>query len=216
MGYIGPPQRVLVVDDVAINRQLVVEYLAPLGFEVGEANSWAALERRISESDWDLVVLDVRLGDAYSIEKLPELKAAMTRPIPVMGFSASVLKNEVEEALAAGFDDFLSKPFREEDLFLKVGRLLRIDWQTEATEAGAAVQTDATAGEIRISAEALQQLRAQANTGNAKRLKVLLSKMAESESDGPRLAATLNPMLEAYRMSDIRRFLAELEPVAGE
>lgn len=97
-----------------------------------------------------------------------------------------------------------------------MGRLLRIDWQTEATEAGAAVQTDATAGEIRISAEALQQLRAQANTGNAKRLKVLLSKMAESESDGPRLAATLNPMLEAYWMSDIRRFLAELEPVAGE
>lgn len=216
VGYAGPPRRVLVVDDVAINRQLVVEYLAPLGFEMGEADSWAALERELPKSDWDLVVLDVRLGDAYSIEKLPELKAAMPHPIPVMGFSASVLKNEVEEALAAGFDDFLSKPFREEDLFSKVGQLLRIDWQTEATEAGAAVRVDTSDAEIRISAEALQQLRAQANTGNAKRLKALLAKLVESEPDGSRLATTLKPMLEGYRMSDIRSFLAELEPVVDQ
>ena len=202
----------LVVDDVAINRQLVVEYLAPLGFEMDEADFWAALECKIAESDWDLVVLDERSGDAYPIEKLPRLKAAMTRLIPVMGFSASVLKNEVEEALAAGFDDFLSKPFREEDLFFKVGRLLEIEWQTEASEVAAAAQAGDSGKEIRISAEALQQLREQANTGNAKRLKNLLAKLAETEPDGSRLAATLKPMLNGYRMSDIRSFLAELEP----
>ena len=213
VGYDGPSKRVLVVDDVAINRQLVVEYLAPLGIEVSEADSWAALQQEISRAEWDLIVLDVRLGDANSIERLPELKAAMTRSIPVMGFSASVLKNEVDEALAAGFDDFLSKPFREEDLFAKVGRLLRIDWHKEDREEVESVEENN--GGIRISVDTLHQLREQANTGNAKRLKALLADFAETEPDGLRLAATLKPMLDGYRMSDIRSFLAELEPVSN-
>lgn len=210
-GYLGNPKRVLVVDDVAINRQLVVEYLEPIGIVVGEADSWAALRKRVHEAAWDLIVLDVRLGDGNSIDLLPQLKSELSRPIPILGFSASVLKNEVAEALAAGFDDFLSKPFREEDLFSRVGRLLRIEWVGEVIAAEELETAGVEGSAIVLSAEVLGKLRELANMGNAKRLKEQIAIIAESEPDGPRLAAALKPMLVAYRMGDIRKYLAKLE-----
>lgn len=210
-GHEGEPRRVLVVDDVAINRQLVIDYLEPVGLVMGEADSWAALRTSVSQEDWDLILLDVRLGDGNSIELLPEFKGAWSRPIPVLGFSASVLKNEVAECLAAGFDDFLSKPFREEDLFARVGRLLEIDWTGEVIEPPSIEDEAESEGEIKLSFEALEQLRELANMGNAKRIKEQLAIIAESEPDGRRLAAALKPMLAAYRMSDIRSYLAELD-----
>lgn len=211
-GYEGPRRRVLVVDDVALNRQLLIDFLEPLGFAVVSADSWAQAAAMMERERWDLIVLDVRLGDADSIKKLPELKARLTRAMPILGLSASVLQNEVEDALAAGFDDFLSKPFREADLYARVGRLLRLTWISEEVRVSVPAAERASAGELSLSAAALERLRDMANQGNAKRLREQLAQLAESEADGARLAATLQPMLQSYRMSDIRAFLSELQP----
>ena len=198
------------VDDVAINRQLLVEYLKPLGFELEQVQSWAEFRDAVTKQSWDLIVLDVRLGDGNAIELLPELKATFGRPIPVMGFSASVLKNEVAEALAAGFDDFLSKPFREEDLYTRLGRLLRLEWEGEETASPTEADAGVADGAIVLSPEVLGRLQELANQGNAKRLKEQMAQVAETERDGARLAAALQPMLASYRMTDIRKYLADL------
>ncbi len=183
---------------------------------MGEADSWAALERRTETETWNLIVLNVRLGDGNSIELLPQLKAKFSKPMPVMGFSASVLKNEVAEALAASFDDFLSKPVREEDLFARIGRLLRIEWTGEIVERSDAADPAGQVGAICLSPQSLAELREAANTGNAKRLKEQLAVIVETELDGKRFARILQPLLSAYRMGDIRQCISELEATAKE
>jgi signal transduction histidine kinase/DNA-binding NarL/FixJ family response regulator len=208
MGYAGARRKVLVVDDVTINRQLLREILEPLGFEVSEADSCAATREAVVREPWDLLVLDVRLGDGNSVDMLPELREAMKRPTAVLGLSASVLKNEVADALEAGFDDFLSKPFREEELLARMSRLLRLEWIYEAATDGPITKTtDASSGTLTVSAAALVDLRDLAKIGNVRRLKERLAVLAETEPEGARLAAALKPLLQRYQMAEIRTVL---------
>ncbi len=215
-GYVGPRRKVLVVDDVSINRQLLFDILEPLGFELGSARSCAETREAVAREPWDLLILDVRLSDGSSVDLLPELKRSMARPTPILGLSASVLKNEVAEALAAGFDDFLSKPFREEELHARIGRLMRLEWTEEIDAAGPPTHEPAMLGDLSLSPAALKELRDLARIGNARRLQQQLAELVETEADGVRLAAKLEPLLKGYRMAEIRALLAGLDATGEE
>ncbi len=213
VGYAGRRRRVLVADDVGLNRQLLRDYLEPLDFTLGEADSGAATLTALEREHWDLLVLDVRLGDRNSIEMMPELRAAMRGPTPVLGLSASVLKAEADEALRAGFDAFLGKPFREKDLFDQMGRLLGLEWVFEAG-AEAPGQGGDGAGEdgpIRLPRADLDALRELAKVGNVRALRTAVDALALETSDGKRLEARLRPLIKRYRMADIRACLDAVE-----
>ncbi|MCF3651075.1 hybrid sensor histidine kinase/response regulator [Synoicihabitans lomoniglobus] len=213
-GYEGRRRRILVVDDMATNRRLLRDYLAPLGFELGEAATWAETLAAVGRESWDLLILDVRLPDGNSIELLPELRAAMASPVPVLGLSASVLKAEAADALQAGFADFLPKPFDAAALFEKLGRLLHLDWIGELEAVAPPDVEPPTTGPVRLSASAVEQLAALAQVGNVRGLRTAVEALAETEPDGRKLAAALRPLLKSYQMSEIRDFLENSVEVA--
>jgi len=211
VGYHGEPRRILIVDDIETNRQLLTDYLHPIGFELTHAASGAEALEKVAAQSWDLLILDVRLGDVNTIDLLPEIKRCLVRPTPVLGFSASVLKAEVAEALAAGFDDFLPKPFREHDLFARLERLLRVEWKTEVTDSSEIQNLptgEADASEtFELAPETWDELQSLARIGNVRHLREKIVALAEKSTSGQKLAEALDPMLRAYRMGDIRAFL---------
>lgn len=212
VGYEGRRQRVLVADDVSLNRQLLRDYLEPLGFELGEADSGAATLQALRDREWDLIVLDVQLGDRNSIEMMPEIRAAMRRPTPILGLSASVLQAEADEALGAGFDLFLGKPFREEELFERMGELLGLKWVHESP-AEASAPSEPNDGPVQLPQAILDELREVAKVGNIRRLRAVVESISGESDDGRRLEARLKPLIKLYRMAEIRECLRQVEGI---
>jgi signal transduction histidine kinase/DNA-binding NarL/FixJ family response regulator len=118
-------RRVLVVDDHADSRAPVAELLASVGFETRTA---ASGEEAIAIHDgWqpDLILMDVRMPGMGGIDAIRRLRAGGSRAAIVV-FTASWLEGTREDALAAGADDVLSKPYDDGAVLHRLGELLGV------------------------------------------------------------------------------------------
>ena len=118
--------KILVVDDVAANLRLLEAVLTPRGYDVvGAPDGIIALELVESEQP-DLVLLDVMMPglDGYAVCR--RLRAdEKTAVLPVIMVTSSVAE-EKTQAIEAGADDFIPKPFNHHELLTRVRSLLRI------------------------------------------------------------------------------------------
>jgi CheY-like chemotaxis protein len=137
VGYEGDRRRVLVVDDNAANRAVMVDMLAPIGFELAEAADGETALVEAARFRPDLVLMDLRLpGGIDGLEATRRLRATPAgNALRIVAVSASAYDLDRDECFAAGCDEFLAKPFREEELWVLLGRLLGLVWrQAEAEE----------------------------------------------------------------------------------
>ncbi|MEO1134758.1 MAG: response regulator, partial [Cyanobacteria bacterium J06639_1] len=136
-----PSYRILVVEDKWQNRELLVQLLEPLGFEVREAEHGAAGIDLCRSWHPHLVWMDVRMPVMDGLEATRHLKAdPKLNSIPILALTASTLDDEQDLVLAAGCDDFVRKPFRAETLYAKLSEHLgvRFRYADEALEANIA------------------------------------------------------------------------------
>lgn len=119
--------RILVVDDVAVNVQLLTTYLTSVGYQVFAARDGEEAIELVGTSNPDLILLDVMMPKINGFEVCERIKKdPVTRIIPVIMVTAL---NEIEDkikATEAGADDFVSKPFNKLELLTRVKSLLRI------------------------------------------------------------------------------------------
>jgi len=131
IGYDGPRRRILIVDDNATNRSVMVNLLAPLGFELAEAIDGETALATTASFHPDLVLMDLRLPGAIDgLEATRRLRRAdFCRPAKIVAVSASAYDLDRNECFTAGCDGFLAKPFREEELWATVERTLGLVWR---------------------------------------------------------------------------------------
>lgn len=116
-------QRILVVDDEAKIRNLVVQYLRAEGFEVAEAADGPEALRRVREKHPDLVVLDVRMPGMDGFEVLRELRKQSE--VYVVMLTARAEETDKLIGLSVGADDYITKPFSPRELVARVKAVLR-------------------------------------------------------------------------------------------
>ena len=103
--------RVLLVDDYPDAREMYSEYLQFSGFDVVEAGNGMEALQRAAETAPDIILMDLSLPVMDGWEATRRLKAAAaTQHIPVIAVSAHAMAGDREKALAAGCDDFDTKP----------------------------------------------------------------------------------------------------------
>src|SRR3989442_8033143 len=129
---------VLVVDDVQANRELLEGYLDELGYAVRQARDGIeALEAIVAEEP-DLILLDIEMPRLDGIAVCERLKTHPARRlIPVVILTASRDYETRLRGIAAGADDFLSKPFDRKELLVRTKVLLRdraLNLRLDATE----------------------------------------------------------------------------------
>ena len=119
---VRPGGRVLVVDDVEDNREVLKRHLEKQGYVVACAEDGAAALRMIAEASYDLVLLDVRMPGIDGQEVLARIKRdPLTRDLPVVMISAADELATIAACIEAGADDFLPKPFDPVILRARVG-----------------------------------------------------------------------------------------------
>jgi two-component system, cell cycle response regulator DivK len=102
---------ILLVEDTIANRALVVKLLKAAGHDVIEAADGAAGIREAQTTRPDLVLMDLSLPGIDGWEALRQLRAdGRTRDLRIVALTAHAMAGTRDEALAAGFDGYLSKP----------------------------------------------------------------------------------------------------------
>jgi two-component system chemotaxis response regulator CheY len=123
-------QRVLVVDDSATMRKIIVRGLRDAGFgecEFTEAADGSSALEALRKADFDLVLSDINMPgmDGLSLVRAARDDATISPDLPIVMLTTEGGLEKVEEALAAGATDYLRKPFSTEQLQEKIAALLR-------------------------------------------------------------------------------------------
>jgi len=116
-------RRVLVVDDEENIRNLLSQILRQEGFEVETASDGATGLRKASSGEFDLVLLDVRIPEKDGMEVLREIRREDPGAVVMIVTGYATLEMAVE-AMRHGAFDYISKPFKKDELVVKVRRAL--------------------------------------------------------------------------------------------
>jgi CheY-like chemotaxis protein len=110
-------QSILLVEDNKINQDLAREILMNAGLKVTVADNGKEALEILEQASFFAVLMDLRMPVMDGIDAIKHIRAnSHLAHLPVIALSAGVLKNEVEEALASGFDHYLSKPVDFDEL----------------------------------------------------------------------------------------------------
>ena len=116
---------ILIVEDNDKNRKLVRDVLTFKGYEVIETETGEDGVQLARERSPRLVLMDIRLPGIDGVEALRRLRAEeTTRGIPVMAMTASVMSEDRQKIMAAGFDAYQSKPIAVQEFVAAVAEVL--------------------------------------------------------------------------------------------
>jgi CheY-like chemotaxis protein len=118
-------RRVLLVEDVEINRDIVKALLEPTGIEVEYAENGQEAVEMFSEAPdkYDIILMDVQMPvmDGYeATRKIRALKTPQAKTIRIIAMTANVFREDIERCLEAGMDNHLGKPLDFEDVISKL------------------------------------------------------------------------------------------------
>jgi two-component system alkaline phosphatase synthesis response regulator PhoP len=123
----SPASKILIADDNVQNCELIDAYLADEGYELTVAYDGQQAMKRVEECQPDLVLLDIMMPKLSGYEVCQWMKSnPLTKDIPVLMVTALNEQGDIEKAVRAGCDDFLTKPVNNLELKTRVKSLLRV------------------------------------------------------------------------------------------
>jgi PleD family two-component response regulator len=127
--------KILIADDNPTNVELLEVYLAELDCQIAVAVDGRDTLDKVARFQPDLILLDVMMPKLSGFEVCKKLKSnAATQGIMVLMVTALNERGDIERAVLAGCDDFLSKPINKTELLLRVRKLLDYRHVTDELE----------------------------------------------------------------------------------
>ena len=154
-GSVEPVISILVVDDNASKRLAIVAVLAPLGYDIVEADSGEAALRAVIERDFAMILLDVRMPGVSGLETATLIRQRRQSEMTPIAFLTAHSADEGLEAdgYAGGAIDFITMPVRPDVLRAKVAFFAALFLRAE-TLAAEAREVQAHADQLRLLTEA--------------------------------------------------------------
>jgi len=122
-------RRILVAEDVELNQYLARHIMESWGFEVEIAVNGREALRKVQESEYDLILMDIQMPEMDGMQATQNIRALENKKIsqiPIVALTANALKGDSEKYMAVGMNDYLSKPFDEPRLFQVISKNLVI------------------------------------------------------------------------------------------
>jgi CheY-like chemotaxis protein/anti-sigma regulatory factor (Ser/Thr protein kinase) len=131
-GYTGRRRRILVVDNERIDRELLVQILAPLGFDIDQADTGAACLLRVAQSRPDLILMDLAMPVMDGWEAARILRREPDFAVPILIVSANAYDRTLDNPAGIAADDFFVKPVNVAELLERIGVRLALAWTQSA------------------------------------------------------------------------------------
>ena len=204
----GSPEslRLLIVDDIADNREVLRQMLQPLGFEIKQAGSGAACLQLAPGWQPHLVLMDLRMPDLDGMETTRRLHAQPgLANLPVIAVSASAYADDEKNALAAGCVEYLRKPVDRSVLLHALQKYLPLEWEYAAAPPQPQIQ-DTPLSEAQRNT--LMQL---SRSGDIAKIVHYLEQLTQT-SDCPGEVYELSKLAKSFQLSKIRQRLEGRQP----
>jgi len=205
--------RVLIVDDIEENRQLLAQLLGPLGFEIRLATNGAEAVQEFEQWRPRLILIDFRMPVMDGQEAIRRIRAMAGGEDPkIIAVTASALDDNRQELMEAGADDFIGKPFREAELFQKIHVHVGVEYlyaeepTAAAPEEAAALTPESLAG---WPPDLIDPMREAVITAD---LDQLLARIQEVEARDPRIAHGLRRLAESFQYQKLIDLLSTGSP----
>lgn len=121
-----PIMRILVVEDNSVSRDLAMHMLRQLGHEVSMVGNGREAVERQAATPFDLIVMDVWMPEMDGVEacrRIREQEVGTGRRTPIIALTAHAIRGDRDSCLAAGMDEYLTKPIRRQILVDAIQRV---------------------------------------------------------------------------------------------
>jgi len=204
--FLAPGQdeiRVLVVDDTMTNRDLLREFLEPIGFVVDEAcNGNEAIEKVASHAP-RVILMDLVMPGMNGIEAIRSIrKNTQDGSIAIIGISASAFEDDKRLFLKVGANAFLAKPFKQQELLALIAHHADVKFEMESIQKEISSPTPIIA-ELNYSelpVETLQELKNAAECLDKKRVREIVARINKTNPD---LGRGIEKMISEFRFDQI-------------
>ncbi|WP_190803019.1 ATP-binding protein [Leptolyngbya sp. FACHB-261] len=122
-----PSARILVVEDTPLNQMLTMKMLQTLGYQADAVSDGQKALERLAEQSYDIILMDCQMPvlDGYEATRQLRQRQSQEHRTIVIGVTAYAMVGDQEKCLAAGMDDYLSKPIKMKDLNAHLERWLQ-------------------------------------------------------------------------------------------
>jgi len=204
-GYAGPCKKVLVVDDIAESRAVVLDLLTPLSFVVSEAASGCAGVEAALQQPPDLIIMDLAMPQLDGLAATRLLRQSdLCREVPIIAVSASVSTKDSAQCLAAGMNAFLPKPLDADKLLDQMARLLRLEWTYRAAPAPAGAEASAM---VAPPADEMEVLYLLARRGNMQEIMAQAERLAGLDERYRPFVDQLTSLAKSYQSKAVLRLV---------
>jgi CheY-like chemotaxis protein len=210
-GYAGPRQTILVVDDNEVQRELIRDLLAPLGFLVVSAGTGRECLQVVEQTNPNLILLDIAMPEMDGWEVAQRLRRQRGKRAAILMLSANAIDPHHMLEAERLYDDTLMKPIDLRQLLKKIHALVDIEWlyETETEEAPPAAPPVAATLPARSDIDELIQL------GEIGHVTRILAKLIEIESGSPGCCEFISRMRGMVNAFDFTRYASALQEVRG-
>jgi GAF domain-containing protein/CheY-like chemotaxis protein len=131
---IDPSLRVLLAEDNAVNQKLAVRLLERMGLRADVVGDGREAVKALEAREYDIVLMDVQMPEMDGLEATRSIRRRWPdRTVRIVGLTANAMAGDREACLAAGMDDYVSKPIRPEQLEAAIARARPSSAATAAT-----------------------------------------------------------------------------------
>jgi CheY-like chemotaxis protein len=116
------PLRILLAEDNAVNQKLALRLLERMGYRADLAASGLEVLEALQRQRYDVVLMDVQMPEMDGLEATRRIRRDMGKQPQIIAMTANAMKEDREICLAAGMDDYISKPIRVEELVAALSR----------------------------------------------------------------------------------------------
>ncbi len=120
------PLRILIAEDNAVNQKLAIRMLEQMGYRADLASNGLEAIESITRQPYDVILMDVQMPEMDGLDATRKIRAMQTVVQPrIVAMTANAMQGDRELCLAAGMDDYISKPIRANELvesLMRAGR----------------------------------------------------------------------------------------------
>ncbi len=195
----------LVADDNKENRDVLSFILSDIGVTVITAENGQQAVQKVHANRPDIVFMDIRMPQMDGLEATRQILENIPSPPKMVAISASALAHEQQRYLESGFDDFIPKPFKAQQVYTCLANLLHIEYVFETAESAPVFFSD-----IFLPKDLYERLKEAAEITSVTELRNYLQEIESLGETGQRLAEQMRTPIRNYDMETILNILSEI------
>jgi len=216
VGYIGSRKKVLVVDNEQVDRELVINILAPLGFDVAEAATGQECLDIYQKFKPDVILMDLAMPVMDGWEASYIIRKIHKSDIPIAIVSANAYDKNLENAAGIGSEDFMVKPVNVEDLLAWLGDRLSINWKLESDslnilQSGSLPESISLDDKMRPEEHHLQEILSLVSIGYVKGLHKKLDEIVKLDTRYEGFVSPMKKLVSQFKLDAVKKYIEDVK-----